>query len=105
MANKTQNQQKSAHLQGVEIDLINGSYNSAEGAEIVCHLLDEKLKFLQIRNFSEQVRFGEQDSEIIQRIEDLKIASQKVREFLHAAAGDDTQFKIESKITITLSKP
>lgn len=104
MANKNQVQQASSAPKSVEIDLINGSYNSADSAEIVCHLLDEKLKFLQIRNFSDQVRFGEQDEEINRRIEEIKKASQEAREFLKSDQSGKKKFKIESKITITLSK-
>ncbi|TNE80448.1 MAG: hypothetical protein EP332_07485 [Bacteroidetes bacterium] len=104
MANKTQTQQSSAAPQSIEIDLINGTYNAAEGAEIVCHLLDEKIKFLSMRNFSDQVRFGELDEEISERLEYLKQAVQEARSFIQGKNKKNQSFTIESKITIRLNK-
>lgn len=104
MAPKTKTQKASNSPQSLEIDLINGSYNSAKGAEIICHLLNEKIKFLQLNNFSELVRFGEQDQEMVERTENLKSAIQEVQELLKSAKNSKELFRIESKITISKVK-
>ena len=87
-------------LQDLSIDLINGEFNSKDGLEIVSQLVEEKIRLLNVRNFSQLIRTGEQDIAISERMEDLKREGRAARELFAQDYNGETRYRINAKIVI-----
>lgn len=88
---------KTNHLQ-----LISGDFGPSEAEEIVNELLSKKINFNSLKNFSSQVRFGQDDAHALQRIEELNQALETFKEILQEAKGQGKNLRIRSTITIDL---
>ena len=88
---------KANHLQ-----LISGDFSPSEAEEIVNELLSKKINFNTLKNFSSQVRFGQDDTHALQRIEELNSALENFNEILQEAKGQGKNLRIRSTIAIDL---
>ena len=55
-----------------KFNFINGEYNPIEAQEILMDLHHKNINFNKIKNFSSQVRFGEDDTKALSQIQILK---------------------------------
>jgi hypothetical protein len=55
-----------------KINLINGHFNANDANEILMDLYIKNIQFNKVKNFSSQIRFGNDDSEAVSRVEELK---------------------------------
>lgn len=86
-----------------KLSLINGKFEEEEAREILMNLFSTKIQFHELRNFSSQIRFS-QDDEIAQnRIPELKKSKEKLRLILLEAKAKNKRLIITSDINITLS--
>ena len=83
-------------------NLINGSFTPAEGREILMHLINKKINFHEIRDFSYKIRFEEGNEESQQRIVELKQSKKEIETLIKAAKESGKDLKISSSINIEL---
>jgi hypothetical protein len=55
-----------------KINLINGHFNANDANEILMDLYIKNIQFNKVKNFSSQIRFGNDDCEAVSRLEELK---------------------------------
>lgn len=100
MTNKTMEFQTVDEAVGLEMDLINGMYGSEEAFEVTQQLLLEKINFLEMKKFSQEIRFGQVEQHILDRLKELNAASKEIGEFMKQNTDPEARFKIISKISI-----
>jgi hypothetical protein len=55
-----------------KINLINGHFNANDANEILMDIYIKNIQFNKVKNFSSQIRFGNDDFEAVSRVEELK---------------------------------
>ncbi len=84
------------------IKLIDGNFTPEEAENVLLKLLDSKIKFHALENFSSQIR-GNQDNQAgRQRVAELVEATESVRELVKQAKEQSLNFTIKSTIVIEL---
>lgn len=87
-------------LQDMNINLINGVYDAKDGFEIVSHLIEEKVRLLNVKKFSTLIRTGEHDDSISDRMAELNAARESAKEFFAEKNEGIGQYRITAQITI-----
>lgn len=64
------------------IDLIKGTFTPNEAQEILLQLLDSKITFHNIKNWSSRERFGKPDADSEQRLKYLRKSRDKVKKLV-----------------------
>ncbi len=82
------------------IDLVKGSFATADAREIVLTLLSTKMKFHNLRNFSCEERFGESDPVAMQKLEYLRQAREEAELFFSEAIAKGKTITLESTLTM-----
>lgn len=85
-----------------EYALISGTYAPEEAMEIISHLIQKKISFHELRNFSKQIRTGMDDTLSIKRIDELKQSQELLKKLVREAIRDNKSMKVSSTITINL---
>ena len=90
-----------------EFRLVDGVYDLQEVKEIIFNLIDDKIKFHQLKAFSDNIRLGEIDNEHSNlRLNDLKSSKNDLIQLLEALSNTDSsegkKFKIYSEVKIEL---
>jgi len=89
-----------------EFRLVDGSYDLQEVKEIVLTLLDDKIKFHQLKAFSASERIGEEDSNSQVRLLDLGKSKKELIELFTSLKDDpelfNKKFKVYSEVKIEL---
>lgn len=90
-----------------EFRLVDGEYNLQEVKEIVLNLIDDKIKFHQLKAFSDNERLGETINEHSNsRLNDLKSSKNDLIQLLETLSNTDEseakKFKIYSEVKIEL---
>ncbi|GAA4823972.1 hypothetical protein [Algivirga pacifica] len=80
--------------------LIEGDFNFEEAKEIVLHLVDYKIRFHNVKNFNDELRFGKADERSIERLKQLKKTKEALKKFFEEMEGSDNTLKIHSSIDI-----
>lgn len=83
------------------VKLIEGVFTPAEAKEILLNLLNHKLNFHNMKNFSVAERFGTPHAASVKRIEELKKAKEEVLSIVMEAEKNENNLTIESGIHIT----
>ena len=90
-----------------EFRLVDGEYNLQEVKEIVLNLIDDKIKFHQLKAFSDNERLGETTNEHSNsRLNDLKSSKNEIIQLIQTLSNDEEseskKFKIYSEVKIEL---
>lgn len=83
-------------------ELIKGTYTPDEASEIIFHMIRKKIQFHELKNFSEEVRFGTKHSGSTSRIIELQSFSDDLTELIECAKQDNKQLKVRANIEIEL---
>lgn len=86
------------------INFINGIFGPNDAKEILVDLLNHKIEFHSMRNFSSEERFGKPNEESCKRMKELKESREKILLIIQQSVDQDTNLKIESSINITFEK-
>lgn len=82
------------------VTLINGVVTPDEAKEVLLTLLNHKINFHRMRNFSAEERFGKPDPVSTKRLEELYESRKKVLSLLEDAASEGYKLEIESLVNI-----
>jgi hypothetical protein len=84
-----------------KISLIEGNYTPSEAKEMLLDLYHKNINFNKVKNFSSQIRFGEDDELAVERIENLTKAVNYLTELLKDAKAENKNLVIKSVIEIS----
>ena len=84
------------------IELINGTFTPTEAREILLQLLNSKIDFHNLRNWSSRERFGKPDSYSEQRLKHLEESRKKVEKLFSNSINDENNIIINSSIEINI---
>jgi hypothetical protein len=85
-----------------QFKLVEGQYTPLEAQKILLGLINSKINFHQLENFSNEIRFNENSAHSKIRIELLTNASENISDLIAYSLLNDMQFKIEGDIQISL---
>jgi hypothetical protein len=85
-----------------QFKLVEGQYTPLEAKEILLGLINSKINFHQLENFSNEIRFSESTAHSKIRIELLTNASENITDLIAYSIPNDMEFKIEGTIQISL---
>ena len=80
------------------ITLVEGTYEVEEVKEILLNLLNDKIKFHQLKKFSNNEKNGEEDQQSIDRLSQLKVSYEKLVEFLANPEYSGKKFRLKSEV-------
>jgi hypothetical protein len=84
------------------IELIKGTFTPDEAREILLQLLDSKIKFHNLKNWSSRERFGKPDADSEARLRHLKESRKKVETIILKSISEDKTMIINSSIEINV---
>jgi len=82
------------------VTLINGVFTPQEAREVLLTLLNHKINFHRLRNFSSEERFGKKDEASTKRLKELDESRKQVLSLLADAESAGYKLEIESMINI-----
>ncbi|MGF1639248.1 MAG: hypothetical protein ACFCUU_19380 [Cyclobacteriaceae bacterium] len=85
------------------LTLINGTFTTDEATQILTNVFTAKIEYHQLKNLSSQERFGKDDKTASERIPDLKMNLEKLKEIISEAKATNKEVVIHSEIKISLS--
>lgn len=85
-----------------QFKLVEGQYTPLEAKKILLGLINSKINFHQLENFSNEIRFSENTVHSKIRIELLTDASENITDLLDYSLLNDMHFKIDGTIQISL---
>lgn len=80
------------------IELINGTFTPIEARDVLLNLLDSKINFHNLKDWSSRERFGKPDADSEQRLKHLKDSKDKVETLIIKSINEDSE---EKSVTIT----
>ena len=86
------------------IKFIEGKFSPQEAKEVLVDLINHKINFHSMINFSSEERFGKPVEGSQKRIEELKLSGEKIILLIQQAVDDNTSLRIESSINIAFEK-
>lgn len=86
------------------IRFIEGKFSPEDAKEILTDLINHKIRFHTLKNFSYEERFGKPVEGSQKRIEELVASREKVILLIQQAVDNNTNLSIESSINITFKK-
>jgi hypothetical protein len=85
-----------------QFKLIEGQYTALEAKKTLLGLINSKINFHQLENFSNEIRFNEVNTHSTTRMELLTTASESITDLFAYSLLNDMQFKIEGTVQISL---
>ena len=85
-----------------KLKLIQGVFKADKAKDILLTLIDSKVQFHQLNNFSSQIRHGNQDEFSLERIQDLKELKKNILKILDYADFNGQELQIDSSINIKI---
>jgi hypothetical protein len=85
-----------------ERKLISGEFNTEEAREVLLNLIDSKIKFHTLKNFSAEERFGRKDPSSTKRLAELKELRAEIVRLLENNEGGDFNYRISSSLSIKM---
>ena len=82
--------------------LVEGQYTTVEAQKILLGLINSKINFHQLENFSNEIRFNENTDHSKIRIELLTNAAKDITNLIAYSTLNDMELKIEGAIQISL---
>lgn len=86
------------------LKLIEGKFMPSEAGKVLFELISRKISYHQMELFSNEERFGTDESNSKTRIEQLKDVRRRLEEIIDYSSKTGLNLKIESFIDITLLK-
>ncbi len=83
------------------IKLIEGKFSPADAKVVLVELINHKIHYHSLKNFSSEERFGKPQEGAQKRIEDLKASREEIILIIQQAIDNNTNLRIESTINIT----
>jgi hypothetical protein len=84
--------------------LIDGVFNSKEAKKIIISLINNKINYHNLEDFSNHIRFNNDLSNSQKRISELQNAQKMIEELVDLAEKNQWKLKIESTVEITILK-
>lgn len=84
--------------------LIDGKYDVKEAKEILMGLLNHKIHFHELKNFSWEERFGKSNEHSNKRLKQLNKDCERLSAVLEFAAQNGLSIEVQSKVEIHLTK-
>jgi hypothetical protein len=84
------------------IELIKGTFTPNEAREILLQLLNSKINFHNLKNWSSHERFGKPDADSEQRLKNLEESRKKVEMLISRSIDEEKTITINSNIEITI---
>jgi len=86
------------------IKLIEGKFSPEDAKVVLVELINQKIHFHSLKNFSSEERFGKPLEGAQKRIEDLKASRDEIILIIQQAVDNNTNLRIESSINISFEK-
>ncbi len=80
--------------------LIEGVFSAKDAKEVLLTLIDQKIKFHELKSFSSKIKFGKADEESLQRVNDLTQTKTDIMKYLVNKVDNGLSFSIKSFIEI-----
>ncbi|WP_207421536.1 hypothetical protein [Desertivirga brevis] len=80
--------------------LINGQFSANDALEIMKNLINGKINFHNLKNFSSQVRFGQADEHSLKRMEELREQLHSITQLVNHCREQGKTLQIQSTISI-----
>ncbi|CAN5792595.1 hypothetical protein BH11BAC3_BH11BAC3_40230 [soil metagenome] len=87
-----------------DIKFIDGKFSPEDAKEILVNLMNHKIRFHSMKNFSSEERFGKPVEGSQKRIDELKASREKIILLIQQAVDDKSDLRIESSINIAFEK-
>jgi len=84
--------------------LIDGVFNSKEAKKIIISLINNKINYHNLEDFSNHIRFNNVLSNSQKRISELQSAQKMIEELVDLAEKNQWKLKIESSVEINIQK-
>ena len=84
------------------IELIKGTFTPDEAREILLQLLESKIKFHNLKNWSSRERFGKPDADSEARLRHLHESRKKVEKIISKSISEEKTMIIYSSIEINI---
>lgn len=88
--------------QKMTFDLIDGTFLPNETMEIINHIIQKKISFHELRNFSEKIRFGFQNDKSGERIIALTSYQKQLASYIERLEDSDQILDIKATISIKI---
>ena len=86
--------------QKLTFDLINGTFLPEETMEIINHIIQKKINFHELRNFSESIRFGMNNENSSHRINALISHQTELANYIKNSIESNQVLEIKATISI-----
>ena len=86
-----------------KLTLIEGAFNEEDAKEILQNVFSSKIRFHDLKNFSSNVRFGEDDETSKRRIPELKKALENALHIVSEAKTRNKKIIIQSVVNISIA--
>jgi hypothetical protein len=83
--------------------LISGSFSPDAARQVLLSLINHKINFHQLSNWSHRERFGEDNPAAVKRIEELSQTREDIAQLLDESVALGLNLRINSNIEIELS--
>lgn len=87
-----------------EFKLIDSTYGVENAKEVLLSLINDKIKFLNRKIFSDQERFGNDTDRLEKRVAYLKEERIKLEEILNAFENEDCQVDIKCNVDLKIDQ-
>ena len=84
------------------IELLKGTFSPLDAQEILLQLLDSKINFHNLKNWSSRERLGKPDAFSEQRLNDLKESRKKVQMLVSESISEEKNITLNSSIEINI---
>lgn len=91
-------------MEKTTIDLINGTFNSEEGKDIILNLLNNKIHFHTVRSLGYWENAGQKDTVSLNRLKDLKSTRDQVINLMNDPNLQSKKISIRSIIEIQIDQ-
>lgn len=82
--------------------LINGAFTPDSARQVLMTLINDKIKFNQLNDWSHRERFGKDNPAVIKRIEELSQTKEDIAQLIDEAGAMGLKLSIRSNIEIEL---
>ncbi len=82
--------------------LVEGIFNAEDAEEILLTLIEQKMKFHELKSFSNEVKTGQKHLQSLQKVEELAETRRKIKELVNAEVNNSAVFSILSTINIEI---
>lgn len=83
--------------------LINGSFSPDAARQVLMSLINHKINFQQLNNWSHRERFGEDNPAAVKRVEELTQTRADIAQLIEDSSALGLKLRIHSNIEIEMS--